>query len=146
MPFAVIFPGQGAATPGAGHPWTDHPAWSVVADAEAATRLELARLLLDADEAELSTTRASQLAVLLGSLVAWDALSAELDEQPVAFAGHSLGQITALIAAGAIDRADGFRLAARRAGHRPRPGTGRRAPRPGATRRCGRPRRRPAAQ
>jgi [acyl-carrier-protein] S-malonyltransferase len=115
VPFAVIFPGQGAATPGAGHPWTDHPAWSVVADAEAATDLHLSRLLLDADAAELSTTRASQLAVLLGSLVAWDALSAELDEPPVAFAGHSLGQITALIAAGAVDRAEGFRLAARRA-------------------------------
>jgi len=115
VPYAVIFPGQGAATPGAGRPWTDHPAWSTVTEAEAATERPLARLLLEADAAELSTTRASQLAVLLGSLVAWEALAAELDEPPIAFAGHSLGQITALIAAGAIDRADGFRLAARRA-------------------------------
>ncbi len=115
MPYAVIFPGQGAATPAAGRAWLDHPAWGVVAEAEAVVGQPLARLLLDADAAELSTTRASQLAVLLGSLVAWDALRAELDEPPVAFAGHSLGQITALIAAGAVDRADGFRLAARRA-------------------------------
>src|SRR5690606_41589011 len=34
---------------------------------------------------------------------------------PVAFAGHSLGQITALLAAGAVDPADGYRLAVRRA-------------------------------
>lgn len=115
MSYAVIFPGQGAATPGAGHPWTDHPAWAAVTEAEDVLGRPLARLLLEADDAELSTTRASQLAVLLGSLVAWDAVRAELDQAPVAFAGHSLGQITALIAAGAVDRADGFRLAAWRA-------------------------------
>jgi [acyl-carrier-protein] S-malonyltransferase len=115
VPYAVIFPGQGAATPGAGSAWRDHPTWDVVAAAEAAVDRPLARLLLEADAAELSTTRASQLAVLLGSLVAWEAFRAHVDEPPVAFAGHSLGQITALIAAGAVDRADGFRLAARRA-------------------------------
>jgi [acyl-carrier-protein] S-malonyltransferase len=113
--YAAIFPGQGAATPGAGKPWTDHAAWRVVDDAEAATGRPLARLLLDADADELSTTGASQLAVLLTSLVAWQAMADVLDEAPVAFAGHSLGQITALIAAGAIDPDDGYRLAARRA-------------------------------
>lgn len=115
MPYAVIFPGQGAATPGAGLAWVDHPAWSVVGEAEAVLDRPLARLLLEAGAAELATTEASQLAVLLGSLVAWEALTADLDEEPVAFAGHSLGQITALIASGAVDRADGFRLAADRA-------------------------------
>jgi [acyl-carrier-protein] S-malonyltransferase len=115
VPYAVIFPGQGAATPAAGRPWLDHPAWQVVADAEAATGRDLGRLLLEADADELATTRASQLAVLLTSLLAWDALSAQVDTAPVAFAGHSLGQITALIAAGAVEPADGYRLAVRRA-------------------------------
>ena len=115
MSYAAIFPGQGAATPGAGKPWTDHAAWRVVIDAEAATGRPLARLLLDADADELSTTAASQLAVLLTSLVAWQALADTLDETPVAFAGHSLGQITALVAAGAVEPADGYRLAVRRA-------------------------------
>ncbi|HEX6423945.1 MAG TPA: ACP S-malonyltransferase [Acidimicrobiales bacterium] len=115
MSYAAIFPGQGAATPGAGQAWVDHPAWQVVADAEAATGRPLARLLLDADADELSTTGASQLAVLLTSLVAWRALAGTLDEVPIAFAGHSLGQITALIASGAVAPDDGYRLAARRA-------------------------------
>jgi [acyl-carrier-protein] S-malonyltransferase len=115
VPYAVIFPGQGAATPGAGQAWTDQPTWDVVAQAEAVLDRPLARLLLEADADELATTRASQLAVLLGSLVAWEALRRSVDEPPVAFAGHSLGQITALIAAGAVGPADGFRLAARRA-------------------------------
>jgi [acyl-carrier-protein] S-malonyltransferase len=115
VPYAVIFPGQGAAAPGAGRAWVDHPAWRVVIEAEAVLDRPLGRLLLDADADELSTTRASQLAVLLSSLVAWQALGDELSEAPAAFAGHSLGQITALIASGAIDRDGGFRLAARRA-------------------------------
>ena len=115
MSYAVIFPGQGAASPGAGQVWREHDAWATVTGAESILDRPLGRLLLDADADELATTRASQLAVLLGSLMAWDTLSARLDERPAAFAGHSLGQITALIAAGAVDRADGLRLAARRA-------------------------------
>ncbi len=115
MSYAAIFPGQGAAIPGAGRPWADHAAWQVVVDAETATDRPLGRLLLDADAAELSTTGASQLAVLLASLVAWRALTDTVDEAPVAFAGHSLGQISALIAAGSIADDDGYRLAARRA-------------------------------
>ena len=115
MPYAVIFPGQGAATPAAGLAWVDHPAWQVVDEAEAATGRDLGRLLLDADAEELSTTLASQLAVLLTSLVAWRAVSATVEQPPVAFAGHSLGQITAVLASGAVSPADGYRLAARRA-------------------------------
>jgi [acyl-carrier-protein] S-malonyltransferase len=115
VPYAVIFPGQGAAAPGAGRAWVDDQAWEVVGQAEAVLDRPVARLLLEADAAELAATGASQLAVLLASLVAWDALAPRLDEAPVAFAGHSLGQVTALLAAGAVDRSDGFRLAARRA-------------------------------
>jgi [acyl-carrier-protein] S-malonyltransferase len=115
VPYAAIFPGQGAAAPAAGLPWVDHPAWQVVAEAEAATGRDLGRLLLEADADELSTTGASQLAVLLTSLVAWRAVADAVDQPPVAFAGHSLGQITALLAAGAVEHDDGYRLAARRA-------------------------------
>jgi [acyl-carrier-protein] S-malonyltransferase len=115
VPYAVIFPGQGAAAPGAGRAWVDHQAWQVAAEAEAVLDRPVARLLLLADATELGATGASQLAVLLSSLVAWEALAPQLDEAPVAFAGHSLGQITALLAASAVSRSDGFRLAARRA-------------------------------
>jgi [acyl-carrier-protein] S-malonyltransferase len=118
VPYAVTFPGQGAAVPGAGEAWREHPSWRVVEEAEAVLERPLARLLLEAGEDELATTEASQLAVLLTSLVTWDAFSAHIGDdgnQPVAFAGHSLGQITALLAAGAVDRTGGLRLAERRA-------------------------------
>jgi [acyl-carrier-protein] S-malonyltransferase len=96
-----------------GLPWRDARAWSVVDRAEAALGEPLAHLLLDADADELGRTRNAQLAVLLTSLVAWESLGAP--DTPVAFAGHSLGQVTALIASGALGFDDGVRFAARRA-------------------------------
>ena len=113
MPPAVVFPGQGSQQAGAGRDWLDHPAWRVVEQAEAALDVPLAPLLLDPD-ADLSRTRDSQLSVLLLSLVAWEA-ARDTVGRPVAFAGHSLGQITALIASGAVGFDDGVRMAAARA-------------------------------
>jgi [acyl-carrier-protein] S-malonyltransferase len=112
--FAVQFPGQGSQRAGAGHAWRDHPAWSVVERAEEALGEPLAPLLLDADAEALGRTRASQLQVLLLSLMAWEAAAPELGV-PVAFSGHSLGQVTALIASGAVGFDDGIRFAAARA-------------------------------
>ena len=115
---AVLFPGQGTQTPRMGEPWRASPAWEVVERAETALAQPLAPLLLEATQAELARTREAQLAVLLASLLAWEALRARLQdrvEAPVAFAGHSLGQITALIASGAVTLEDGIRLAAARA-------------------------------
>lgn len=114
MAIAVIFPGQGTQAPGMGAPWRDHPAWVVVERAEMAFGEPLAPLLLDAPAETLARTREAQLAVLLTSLVAWEAVRDHLP-QPVAFAGHSLGQVTALIAAGTLSLDAGVRFAARRA-------------------------------
>ena len=99
MTYAVIFPGQGAALPGAGQPWVDHPAWQVVREAEAATgpsrppapRRRRRRARHDRGQPDGGA---------LTSLVAWRAVEDTLPGRPVAFAGHSLGQITALLAAG----------------------------------------------
>ena len=97
-----------------GEPWRSSPAWEVVERAETALGLPLAHLLLEATADELSRTREAQLSVLLASLLAWEALKPQV-EAPVAFAGHSLGQITALIASGSLDLADGVALAVARA-------------------------------
>lgn len=116
MAIAVIFPGQGSQTPAFGLPWHDHPAWRLVVNAEAETGRPLTHLLSDATADELADTRAAQLSVLMGSLLAWNALQATLDpHEVVGLAGHSLGQITALIAAGAVSSSDGLTLAVARA-------------------------------
>jgi [acyl-carrier-protein] S-malonyltransferase len=111
---AIIFPGQGTQSVGMGAPWRDHAAWSVVDRAEAALGEPLSSLLLDASAEQLARTRDAQLAVLLTSLVAWEAVRDRI-EAPIVFAGHSLGQITGLIASGALPLEDGVRFAARRA-------------------------------
>lgn len=110
----MLFPGQGTQTPRMGEPWRASPAWEIVERAETALGQPLAHLLLEATAEDLSRTREAQLAVLLASLLAWEALRDQV-EAPVAFAGHSLGQITALIASGALNLADGVALASARA-------------------------------
>jgi [acyl-carrier-protein] S-malonyltransferase len=97
-----------------GAPWRAQVSWRVVEQAEAAFGEPLAELILDAPAERLARTREAQLAVLLTSLVAWDAIRDRIDA-PVAFAGHSLGQVTALIASGALSLEAGVRFAARRA-------------------------------
>jgi [acyl-carrier-protein] S-malonyltransferase len=82
--------------------------------AEAAFGEPLADLVLDAPAERLARTREAQLAVLLTSLVVWEAIREQVSE-PVAFTGHSLGQVTALIASGALPLDAGVRFAARRA-------------------------------
>jgi len=111
---AMVFPGQGTQTAGMGAPWQDHPAWKLLEQAEGALGEPLRSLVTDASAQQLARTRDAQLAVLCTSLVAWEAVRPLVDDV-VAFAGHSLGQVTALVASGALDLEDGVRFAARRA-------------------------------
>lgn len=114
MRTAVVFPGQGTQRPGMALAWRDHPAWAVVERAEALVGEPLGDLVTTADGEVLARTREAQLAILLTSLVAWEAVRGAV-AAPVAFAGHSLGQVTALIAAGVLDLGTGIEFAATRA-------------------------------
>lgn len=110
---AFTFPGQGSQRPGMGRPWVDHPSWEVVSEASDAAGRDVAGLLLDAGGEELTETRNAQLATLVLSLVVLDAIE-RLGLAPSACAGHSLGEYTALVAAGALGFDDGVRLVTER--------------------------------
>jgi len=110
---AVTFPGQGSQSAGMGAPWQHTQQWSLVTRAEQVLDQGVEPLLVDTDPARLRHTREAQLAVFLTSLLAWEGTRESMGDV-TAFAGHSLGQLTALAAAGVLDFDDAVRLVARR--------------------------------
>ncbi|MCO8126658.1 ACP S-malonyltransferase [Acidimicrobiia bacterium EGI L10123] len=108
-----LFPGQGSQQPGMGAAFADDPAWSVVEQASDATGRDVAHLLLDADADELVETRNAQLGTFVHSMVVLEALRSR-DLRPAAVAGHSLGELSALCAAGVLGFDDAVRLVAER--------------------------------
>ncbi|OEV05751.1 hypothetical protein AN216_02030 [Streptomyces oceani] len=95
-----------------GAAWRHHPSWGLVEHAEDVLGQSLAPFLLSENDVPEST-RDIQVSVFLTSMMAWEALRSVLGS-PIVFLGHSLGQISALTAAGVLTFDDGIRLVARR--------------------------------
>jgi [acyl-carrier-protein] S-malonyltransferase len=110
---AFTFPGQGSQRSGMGQTWLEHPSWEVAEEASEVAGRDLTTLLLDASMEELTRTANAQLATFVMSLVVLDAVE-RLGLAPAAAAGHSLGEYTALVAAGALSLSDGTRLVVER--------------------------------
>jgi [acyl-carrier-protein] S-malonyltransferase len=96
-----------------GSPWVGHPSWEVVEEASTLVGRDIGRLLLDAEQDELTLTANAQLATFVLSLVVLDAVE-RVGIEPTLCAGHSLGEYTALVASGALAFEDGVRLVAER--------------------------------
>jgi len=111
---AFVFPGQGAQTIGMGKALADaYPSARAVFDeVDAALGEKLSTLIWEGDIAELTLTKNAQPALMATSLAAMRALEAEgVDISKASFvAGHSLGEYSALAAAGALTIADTARL------------------------------------
>ena len=114
---ALLFPGQGSQHPGMGQPLYEasRAARRVFTAADEAVGFRLSRLCFDGPRDELDDTVNTQPAIVATSLAylaylreKLQALKARLS--PSFLAGHSLGQFTASVAAGAVDLADGLRL------------------------------------
>jgi [acyl-carrier-protein] S-malonyltransferase len=115
MSIAYLFPGQGSQAVGMGTAFAaaSPAAARVWAEADDALGFALARLCREGPEAELALTANTQPAVLTASVAAAAAL-AERGVQPAVAAGHSLGEYSALVAAGALSFRDAVRLVRKR--------------------------------
>jgi len=109
---AFVFPGQGSQSLGMlAELAAAHPEVRMAFDeASAGCGVDLWTLSQQGPEEQLNQTEFTQPALLAASVATWRAWIAAGGAQPACFAGHSLGEYAALVAAGAISLADGAKL------------------------------------
>lgn len=114
MKHAYVFPGQGSQFPGMGKAIVEQSetAKKLVEQANTELGFDLAAIMFSGTEEELRRTDVTQPAIFLHSMLAYTTLN---NPQPAMVAGHSLGEFSALVAAGVLSFADGLRLVAARA-------------------------------
>jgi [acyl-carrier-protein] S-malonyltransferase len=106
-PFAFVFPGQGSQAVGMLDAWGDHPAVrETLQEASSALGEDVARLIKEGPKEALALTTNTQPVMLVAGIAAYRAWRAEGGAEPAVVAGHSLGEYTALVAAGALTLAD----------------------------------------
>jgi [acyl-carrier-protein] S-malonyltransferase len=106
-PFAFVFPGQGSQAVGMLDAWGDHPAVvQTLKEASDALGEDVARLIKEGPKEALALTTNTQPVMLVSGVAAYRAWIAEGGAEPAVVAGHSLGEYSALVAAGALTLAD----------------------------------------
>lgn len=116
MAFAFVFPGQGSQSVGMlGDLAAAYPAVAeTFAEASEALGYDLWQLTQTGPAEKLNQTDVTQPAMLVGGIAVQRVWQAQGGPQPVAMAGHSLGEYSALVAAGSLSLADAVRLVADR--------------------------------
>ncbi len=116
MKYAIVYPGQGSQSVGM---LSDLSAnFSIVRDifteASDAINVDLWKIT-QSDENSLNQTENTQPAMLAAGYATYRILANEIDLSPILMAGHSLGEYTALVAAGSLEFIDATRLVRKRA-------------------------------
>ena len=114
--FAFLFPGQGSQSVGMLDAWGDHPAVrQTLQEASDALHEDVAQLIAAGPKERLDLTTNTQPVMLTAGIACYRAWASETGRVPTVVAGHSLGEYTALVAAGALSLADALPLVRHRA-------------------------------
>jgi [acyl-carrier-protein] S-malonyltransferase len=114
--FAFVFPGQGSQSVGMLDAWGDHPVVTqTLHEASDALNQDIAKLIHEGPKEALSLTTNTQPVMLVAGVAAYRVWMSEVGVAPGAVAGHSLGEYTALVAAGALTLAQAAPLVRLRA-------------------------------
>ena len=102
-PFAFVFPGQGSQSVGMLDGWGDHPVViETLKEASDALGEDVAKLIKEGPKEALALTTNTQPVMLVAGVAAFRVWMAEVGVLPNAVAGHSLGEYSALVAAGVL--------------------------------------------
>lgn len=97
---AFVFPGQGSQSVGMLDAWGDHPVVAqTLQEASDALQEDVAKLIHEGPKEALALTTNTQPVMLVAAVAAWRVWRAEGGALPMAVAGHSLGEYSALVAA-----------------------------------------------
>lgn len=109
---ALLFPGQGSQAAGMGKALAQQfpVAAQTFAEADEALGVSLSTLCFEGPDEDLKLTTNAQPAILATSIAAFRVLEQETGVRPAFVAGHSLGEYSALVAAGALAFADALRV------------------------------------
>jgi [acyl-carrier-protein] S-malonyltransferase len=109
--FAFVFPGQGSQAVGMLNAWEGHAAVrETLLEASDALGEDIVKLIAEGPKEALDLTTNTQPVMLTAGIACWRAWVAETGLQPAAVAGHSLGEYSALVAAGALTLKDALPL------------------------------------
>jgi [acyl-carrier-protein] S-malonyltransferase len=102
-PFAFVFPGQGSQSVGMLDGWGAHPVVAqTLQEASDALSEDVGQLIREGPKEALALTTNTQPVMLVAGVAAYRVWMAEVGVAPTAVAGHSLGEYSALVAAGAL--------------------------------------------
>ncbi|MCG6966941.1 MAG: ACP S-malonyltransferase [Chromatiaceae bacterium] len=113
---AITFPGQGSQSVGmlADLAATHRVVRQTFTEGSDALGIDLWQLSQEGPKEKLNETQNTQPALLCAGMAVMRVLQESLGQSPIVMAGHSLGEYTALVAAGVLDLADAVRLVAMR--------------------------------
>ena len=114
MPFAAVFPGQGSQSLGMLSGFDSPLIRDVFTEASDTLSLDLWKLAQEGPEADLNKTENTQPLMLAAGVAVWRLWQSRGGCSPIAMAGHSLGEYSALVCSGALAFSDAVTLVAER--------------------------------